>query len=130
MPNHFKPYQFIYLWRDDGWTIFQHVSKGQQTTKQTITMVEQIILNGEGTIIDVRTRAEFQSGHPAGAVNIPVNELMTRLEEIKSLKAPFVLCCASGGRSAMANMLLKQQGIDSHDAGSWHNVNYLQAQTV
>ena len=93
-------------------------------------MVEQIILNGEGTIIDVRTRAEFQGGHAAGSVNIPVNELMTRLEELKSMKAPYVLCCASGGRSAMATMMLKQQGVNCHDAGSWINVNYLQAQNV
>lgn len=93
-------------------------------------MVEQIILNGEGTIVDVRTRAEFQGGHAAGSVNIPVNELMIRLDEVKSLKSPLVLCCASGGRSAMATMLLKQQGVQCHDAGSWINVNYLQAQNV
>lgn len=93
-------------------------------------MVEQIILNGEGTIVDVRTRAEFQDGHAAGSVNIPVNELMIRLDEVKSLKSPLVLCCASGGRSAMATMLLKQQGVQCHDAGSWINVNYLQAQNV
>lgn len=93
-------------------------------------MVEQIILNNEGTIVDVRTRAEFQSGHAAGSVNIPVNELMTRLDEVKSLKSPLVLCCASGGRSAMATMMLKQQGVQCHDAGSWINVNYLQAQNV
>lgn len=93
-------------------------------------MVEQIIKNGEGTILDVRTRSEFQGGHAAGSVNIPVNELMHRMEEVKSLKAPLVLCCASGGRSAMATQLLKQQGINCHDAGPWTNVNYLQSQTV
>lgn len=93
-------------------------------------MVEQIILNNEGTIVDVRTRAEFQGGHAAGSVNIPVNELMTRLDEVKSLKSPLVLCCASGGRSAMATMMLKQHGVQCHDAGSWINVNYLQAQNV
>lgn len=93
-------------------------------------MVEQIILNGEGTIIDVRSRAEFQGGHATGSINIPVSEIMTRIEEIKSLKQPLVLCCASGGRSSMATMLLKQQGVDCHNAGSWLNVNYLQSQLV
>ena len=93
-------------------------------------MVERIIKNGEGTIIDVRTRAEFQGGHANGSVNIPVNELTQRIEEVKSLKSPLVVCCASGGRSSMAAHLLKQQGIACHDAGSWINVNYLQNQSV
>jgi len=93
-------------------------------------MVEQIIKKREGTILDVRTRAEFQGGHAAGSVNIPVNELMQRLTEVKLLKTPLVLCCASGGRSAMATHLLKQQGIACYDAGSWINVNYLQSQSV
>ena len=93
-------------------------------------MVERIIKNGEGTILDVRTRAEFQGGHAAGSVNIPVNELMQRIDEVKSLNSPLVVCCASGGRSSMAAHLLKQQGITCHDAGSWINVNYLQSQSV
>ena len=93
-------------------------------------MVEKIIQNGEGTIIDVRTRAEFQSGHAAGSINIPVNELMQRIDEVKSLETPLVLCCASGGRSSMATQLLKQQGVTCHDAGSWHSVNYLQSKSV
>lgn len=93
-------------------------------------MVKKIIQNGEGTILDVRTREEFQGGNPAGSVNIPVNELIQRIEEVKSLKSPLVLCCASGGRSAMAAHLLKQQGVACHDAGSWLTVNYLQSQSV
>ena len=93
-------------------------------------MVEQIIKKREGTIIDVRTSAEFQGGHAADSVNIPVNELMRRIDEVKSLKTPLVVCCASGGRSSMAAQLLKQQGIACHDAGSWVNVNYLQNQSV
>ncbi len=93
-------------------------------------MVEKIIQNGEGTIIDVRTRAEFQGGNAEGSVNIPVNELIHRIEEVKSLRSPLILCCASGGRSSMATQLLKQQGVACHDAGSWHSVNYLQSKSV
>jgi rhodanese-related sulfurtransferase len=93
-------------------------------------MVEKFIQNGEGTIIDVRTRSEFQSSNAAGSVNIPINELIQRLDQIKSYKTPLILCCASGGRSSMATHLLKQQGVACHDAGSWLTVNYLQRQTV
>jgi len=92
--------------------------------------VNQIIQNQEGTIVDVRTHAEFQGGHVAGSINIPVNELSQRIEELKSLKSPLVLCCASGGRSSMAAHLLKQQGIACYDGGSWLSVNYLKNQSV
>ncbi len=93
-------------------------------------MIERIIQNGEGTIIDVRSRGEFQGGHPAGAINIPVNEIVQRLDEVRAFTAPLILCCASGGRSSMAMHLLRQQGVTAHDAGSWMTVNYLQSQSV
>ena len=92
--------------------------------------INEIIQNEEGTIVDVRTPAEFQGGHVAGSINIPVSELTQRMAELKSLKSPLVLCCASGGRSAMAAHLLKQQNIDCYDGGSWHSVNYLKNQSV
>jgi len=93
-------------------------------------MIEQVIKKGEGTIVDVRTREEFEGGNAVGSVNIPLNELVLRMEEVRALNVPLVLCCASGGRSSMATRLLKQQGIACHDAGSWVNVNYLQSQLV
>ena len=93
-------------------------------------MIKKIVQNGEGTIVDVRTQEEFQNGHAANSVNIPLQELAQKISEVKKLKSPLVLCCASGGRSAMAHNLLKQQGIECYDAGSWHNVNHLQNQTV
>jgi rhodanese-related sulfurtransferase len=32
----------------------------------------------------------------AGALNIPLNEVPYRVEDLKSLTTPIVLCCASG----------------------------------
>jgi phage shock protein E len=93
-------------------------------------MIERIIRKGEGTVVDVRTRAEFQGGHVPGSVNIPVNELAMRADELRSLKQPLVLCCASGSRSGMAAQMLHRLGIESYDAGSWLSVNYFQNQTV
>ena len=71
--------------------------------------VEKIIKEKQGTIVDVRTPQEFMGGHVAGSINIPVQELTVRMNEIKDLKTPLVLCCASGGRSGMAHGFLTQQ---------------------
>lgn len=85
---------------------------------------EALIKSGEATIIDVRTPAEFAGGHVAGSVNIPLNEIPARMEELKR-KKNIVLCCASGNRSGQAAAFLKQNGIGCENAGSWLDVNSL-----
>lgn len=92
--------------------------------------LEQLLKNNEGTVVDVRTPTEYQNGHIPGSVNIPVNELLQRVHELSELKQPLILCCASGGRSAMATHILKEQEFECVDAGSWLSVNYLLSQNV
>lgn len=92
--------------------------------------IQELLKNNAGTIVDVRTVGEYQGGHVAGSVNIPVNELLQRVDELQELKQPLILCCASGGRSAMATLILKEQEFKCVDGGSWLSVNYLLSQTV
>jgi phage shock protein E len=61
-------------------------------------------------IIDVRTKGEFEDEAYPGAINIPLNVLMTKLDELGPKDGPIVLYCASGARSAQAARLLKQAG--------------------
>jgi rhodanese-related sulfurtransferase len=37
------------------------------------------------------------------SINIPLNEIPERVEELKKLNAPLILCCASGNRSGQDN---------------------------
>ena len=90
---------------------------------------EQIIKEKRCTIVDVRTPSEFMGGNVEGSINIPVQELQQRLEEVKNLKTPLVLCCASGGRSSMATDFLKNQGVECCNGGTWLDVNYYQSQS-
>lgn len=76
------------------------------------------------TIVDVRTPSEFQGGHVAGSINIPLQEVPKRVEEIKTLRKPILLCCASGMRSGQATTYLKNLGIDCENGGGWLEVNY------
>jgi phage shock protein E len=89
--------------------------------------LENIIKEKQGTIIDVRSYGEFMGGNVAGSINIPLNEIPERIEELKNLKAPLILCCASGNRSGQAQHFLSQHGIESHNGGSWLDVNYYQS---
>jgi rhodanese-related sulfurtransferase len=76
----------------------------------------------------VRSYDEFMGGHVAGSINIPLNEIPHRMQEIQELKAPLVLCCASGNRSGQAQVFLTAHGIESYNGGSWLDVNYYQSQ--
>lgn len=86
--------------------------------------VKEMIANN-AVIIDVRTPGEFQGGHVAGSKNIPLQTIQSRVDEIKKMNRPVVLCCASGARSGQATGFLKSHGIDCENGGGWMNVNAL-----
>ncbi len=90
--------------------------------------MEKIIVANQGTIVDVRTYGEFMGGNVANSINIPLNEIPERMEELKNLKSPLILCCASGGRSGQAHHFLSQNGIECYNGGSWLEVNFYKSQ--
>jgi rhodanese-related sulfurtransferase len=80
-------------------------------------------MNPTTTIIDVRSPQEYFGGHVQGSINIPLNEIESRVEEIKKMTPPIILCCASGMRSGQATMYLQSMGIDCVNGGSWLHLN-------
>ena len=80
--------------------------------------IQEKINHSESTIVDVRTPEEFIGGHVEGSINIPLSEVTTRLEELKTMQ-PLVLCCASGGRSGQATTYLAEQGLEVINGGGW-----------
>ena len=71
------------------------------------------------TLLDVRSPEEFGGGHINGAINIPVQELPRRTDDLGDKNGQIVVYCQSGGRSAMAKRLLESQGFSNvHDLGS------------
>ncbi len=92
--------------------------------------LKEMIRNNSGTVVDVRTPSEFRGGSVYGAVNIPLNEIPLRLDEINEMKSPLILCCASGNRSSQATSYLSRQGIECYNGGSWIEVNYLTSEKV
>jgi rhodanese-related sulfurtransferase len=90
--------------------------------------LKELITQKSASIIDVRSPEEFMGGHVEGSVNIPLHDLNDRLDEIKQIGKPLVLCCASGNRSGMAANFLSQQGLECYNGGSWLDVNYYQSQ--
>ena len=78
-------------------------------------------------LLDVRTRPEFASGHIPGAMNIPVQELSSRLNEVPQDQS-VVVYCRSGNRSAQAAQILGNadysQVYDLGGIASWVDQGY------
>lgn len=62
-------------------------------------------------LLDVRTPEEYADGAVAGAVNIPVDELRSRLDEVPREKK-IVVYCQVGQRAYFAERILRQHGFD------------------
>ena len=69
-------------------------------------------------ILDVRTPQEFNAGHIAKSKNIAVQELGNKLGKLPKDKV-IITCCASGMRSAAAKSMLKSNGFQAYNGGSW-----------
>jgi NADPH-dependent 2,4-dienoyl-CoA reductase/sulfur reductase-like enzyme/rhodanese-related sulfurtransferase len=67
---------------------------------------------GESTLLDVRSKEEFDEGHVPGAKNIDVNELRNRLGEIPKDR-PVTAYCEVGQRAYYAQRLLSQNGFQA-----------------
>ena len=74
------------------------------------------------TIIDVRRPDEFEKEHAKGSINIPLDEMEKRLDEIKKIEEPIVIVCGGGKRHLKAFELLKASGIKSEKGGGWRDV--------
>lgn len=95
--------------------IWKALSKASEVTN---AVIREKLKKG-ALVIDVRTPAEFLSGHYNRAKNIPVQELQGRLSELGDKNQPIVVYCASGMRSAMAAKILTQAGFtDVINAGT------------
>lgn len=82
------------------------------------TEAHRLVAEG-AVLLDVRTPQEFADGHLEGAINVPVQVLERRLDEVGPKDRPLVVYCRSGGRSATATSLLRSSGFTSvHDLGA------------
>ena len=75
-------------------------------------------------LVDVRTGGEFRAGHVPGAVNLPLDELPARIDELKGYKGKEIaVICQSGSRSTSAARILAEQGYRvanvSGGTGAW-----------
>jgi rhodanese-related sulfurtransferase len=81
-------------------------------------------------VLDVRSPAEHAAGRLDGALNIPVDDLRYRLDEVPH--GPLVVICASGLRSYVAQQILLRHGWDDvrNLTGGWNMLERVRAVTA
>lgn len=81
-------------------------------TNITPTELRQRLDQGERLqLIDVRSRGEFDAGHIPAAVNLPMEQVERRLDDLNR-HDPVVLVCQSGRRACMTEELLRPHRND------------------
>lgn len=104
---------------------------GSSIANQKITAndyVSQYVENSTShLLVDVRTPEEFADGHIAGAINIPLQVLSARMNELPT-DTPLVIYCRSGNRSGQAMQILADANYTQiYDLGGtieWLNAGY------
>ena len=89
--------------------------------------IREILKNPSTRIVDVRSSMEFRSGHIRGAINMPLEQLQEKANEIGGLgRVPVVFYCRSGNRSGQAVRFLRQNGFNNiYDGGGLEHMHHL-----
>ena len=77
------------------------------------------LMDAGALVVDVRTPGEWEEGHAAESLLLPLNELPNRFAELPKDRA-LLMVCRSGGRSEQAAMFLQAMGFERvFNLGPW-----------
>jgi rhodanese-related sulfurtransferase len=85
---------------------------------------QRMVKGNRFSLVDVRAKREFQTGHIEGAINIPAPDLRSQYKNLDAT-IPWVVICNTGHRSSLGASILKQKGFEdvSNVAGGMTGYN-------
>lgn len=105
-------------------TSCQTVSNANESDKKVD--MRSLVNDPQTTLIDVRIPEQYAEGTAKDAINIPLKDLESQVEDLKS-KDKIVVFCNTGKQAASAKELLNKHGIKNVYSGtSWKNVKAIQ----
>ena len=100
-------------------------SKGESHKRISLDEAKALMAESEGyTLLDVRTKEEYESGYIPGAINIPLSDINENVVSSLPDKSQMILVyCRSGNRSRQASDKLSRLGytniIEIGGINSW-----------
>lgn len=94
---------------------------------QKTNNIKQFI-DDNAVIIDVRSESEFNSGNLRGSVNVPLKDLMYRVNEFEKEKK-YITVCTVGMRAESAKKFFEKKGYQVVNGGRWSNLKDLRNNT-
>jgi glyoxylase-like metal-dependent hydrolase (beta-lactamase superfamily II)/rhodanese-related sulfurtransferase len=88
--------------------------KGEAAGLEMIAPKEALELRGGNSqvkLLDVRSALEFNQVHIKDSVNVPIDMLSAKINDLSQVKQNYIVLCLTGNRSAMAADMLIQSGI-------------------
>ena len=82
----------------------------ESANQNTGMSIKNQLQNG-ALLVDVRTPEEFAAGSVKGAVNIPLDQVESRISEFEG-KPSVIVFCKTGNRSGEAKEILENSGIE------------------
>ena len=116
-----------FIWVISIFSFFLSCNSEAQQTDLTVTEFQKDISGNNIQLLDVRTAAEYQSGHLKNALLANWNDQSEFQERIKALdkNKPVYTYCLSGARSHSATLWLRQQGFTAYNLSGgitvWRN---------
>jgi len=95
----------IAAWNEDGFEL-------EQSEFTSVSDLHTSLQSSHTAVIDIRTDAEWESGHITGAVHIPIHQIENSLHLLP--EEPFYVVCGSGYRSTVATSLLLRANQTNH----------------
>lgn len=89
--------------------------EAETTPALDVAGLAERLRDGEVALLDVRSAAEWESGHVEGSIHVPYQGLRDGVpDEVKNAgDKPLAVICGSGVRSALAASLLKRSGVEN-----------------
>ena len=102
------------------------ISRSFKNLKKTNSIKE--FIDNNAVIIDVRSESEFNSGNLEGSVNVPLKDLMYRVNEFEKDKK-YITVCTVGMRAESAKKFFKKRGFQVVNGGRWSTLKDLRNNT-
>ncbi len=111
-----------------GLLLWPLANRGTGGGKVSASEAVRLINRERALLLDISDPAEFASGHPAGARNVPLANLEKSTELPKNKALPVVVVCKTGTRATRGVAILRKLGYEKAQAlggglAAWREAN-------